>query len=244
MSSPPLLLIHTVIPVELPTSIYSLAGRFFSPFEIDETTRFSCRLAGTFGAVLTCPLEVIKTRYQSSRNSFTNANQIGEAKLSRPSIIGAFRYAERANSFVVSARFLFEVSFFRTKAFADFSKVSCRISSVSRRRGKTEFVLFFDRTSLFFVSGRFISLRMRTQNLFLSSRWNERHRWFTSRRQLQRVKRSFSSSALLPHPHSLRRGHVHLYESVVVRQNAPSTGSGVRRRAKSRVDVCLPLSLD
>jgi len=28
-------------------------------------------LAGTFGAVLTCPLEVIKTRYQSSQNAFS-----------------------------------------------------------------------------------------------------------------------------------------------------------------------------
>ncbi|CAF3938907.1 unnamed protein product, partial [Rotaria sp. Silwood1] len=27
-------------------------------------------LAGTLGAVLTCPLEVIKTRYQSSKNAF------------------------------------------------------------------------------------------------------------------------------------------------------------------------------
>jgi len=48
-------------------------------------------LAGTFGAVLTCPLEVIKTRYQSSHNSFSKTNQIGQ-NLSRPSIISAFRF--------------------------------------------------------------------------------------------------------------------------------------------------------
>jgi len=68
------------------------------------------RLAGTFGAVLTCPLEVIKTRYQSSQNSFSKANNhlnlqshmsntmthniSNSASLAnkRPSIIGSFRY--------------------------------------------------------------------------------------------------------------------------------------------------------
>ncbi len=68
------------------------------------------RLAGTFGAVLTCPLEVIKTRYQSSQNLFSKANNhlnlsssmsntmAGDIRSSvslknkRPSIMGSFRY--------------------------------------------------------------------------------------------------------------------------------------------------------
>jgi hypothetical protein len=71
---------------------------------------FIKRLAGTFGAVLTCPLEVIKTRYQSSQNLFSKTNthlnlnssmsntithNVQSSTLSihkRPSIIGSFRY--------------------------------------------------------------------------------------------------------------------------------------------------------
>ncbi|CAF1403589.1 unnamed protein product [Adineta ricciae] len=63
-------------------------------------------LAGTFGAVLTCPLEVIKTRYQSSQNSFsrektrvdlhspysnTVAYQCQQERI-RPTIIGSLRH--------------------------------------------------------------------------------------------------------------------------------------------------------
>ncbi|UJR36448.1 hypothetical protein I4U23_029171 [Adineta vaga] len=77
---------------------------------------FAGGLAGTFGAVLTCPLEVIKTRYQSSKSSFLNdhnhldlrssmSNTIAQngrllsssssIESKRPSIIKAFRYILR-----------------------------------------------------------------------------------------------------------------------------------------------------
>ncbi|CAF0812275.1 unnamed protein product [Rotaria sp. Silwood1] len=67
-------------------------------------------LAGTFGAVLTCPLEVIKTRYQSSKNSVSKEYNHLNLRSSmsntvtysirrpmpspnkRPSIIASFRY--------------------------------------------------------------------------------------------------------------------------------------------------------
>ena len=65
----------------------------------------SYSLAGTFGAVLTCPLEVIKTRYQSSQSAFaqgkTHLNfnspvsnttiDYSSIKTQRPSIIGSLR---------------------------------------------------------------------------------------------------------------------------------------------------------
>ncbi len=64
-------------------------------------------LAGTFGAVLTCPLEVIKTRYQSSQNAFSQEQTQNNLKSSmgsttthnaslemkRPSILGSLRYS-------------------------------------------------------------------------------------------------------------------------------------------------------
>jgi solute carrier family 25 protein 33/36 len=71
---------------------------------------FANRLAGTFGAVLTCPLEVIKTRYQSSKSSVSkeynhlnlsssmsntvtyNMRRSMPFSNKRPSIIAAFRY--------------------------------------------------------------------------------------------------------------------------------------------------------
>lgn len=63
-------------------------------------------LAGTFGAVLTCPLEVIKTRYQSSQNAFSQEHthlnlkstmsnttaHYSSSEIKRPSIIGSLRY--------------------------------------------------------------------------------------------------------------------------------------------------------
>ena len=66
-------------------------------------------MAGTLGAVLTCPLEVIKTRYQSSQNTFSKRSSHLDLKSSmsntttrdispsnplldkRPSIMGSFR---------------------------------------------------------------------------------------------------------------------------------------------------------
>lgn len=67
-----------------------------------ETQHFaSSSLAGTFGAVLTCPLEVIKTRYQSSQNDFARPRipldtsvttaHIGGAKMKRPTILGSLQ---------------------------------------------------------------------------------------------------------------------------------------------------------
>ncbi len=64
-------------------------------------------MAGTFGAVLTCPLEVIKTRYQSSQNAFfqektrinlkssmsSTTTHYASSEIKRPSIIGSFRYS-------------------------------------------------------------------------------------------------------------------------------------------------------
>lgn len=57
---------------------------------------FHCldRLAGTLGAVLTCPLEVIKTRYQSSQSVFFQENSKPlinnlSRQISRPTIIGS-----------------------------------------------------------------------------------------------------------------------------------------------------------
>lgn len=57
--------------------------------------------AGTCGAVLTCPLEVIKTRYQSSQNAFSQENISTHSGSSmnaskahsplRPTIIGSLR---------------------------------------------------------------------------------------------------------------------------------------------------------
>ncbi|CAF1275904.1 unnamed protein product [Adineta steineri] len=74
---------------------------------------FAGGLAGTFGAVLTCPLEVIKTRYQSSKNTFLkghnhldlrssmsntvayNIRSSASIESKRPSITAAFRYILR-----------------------------------------------------------------------------------------------------------------------------------------------------
>jgi hypothetical protein len=52
---------------------------------------YSSSLAGTFGAVLTCPLEVIKTRYQSSQNAFAQEKCQSSIGMKRPSIIGSLR---------------------------------------------------------------------------------------------------------------------------------------------------------
>ena len=67
---------------------------------------FLCSIAGTFGAVLTCPLEVIKTRYQSSQTAFSQGNtelylkssvsnstahSSASARIQRPTIIGSLR---------------------------------------------------------------------------------------------------------------------------------------------------------
>lgn len=63
-------------------------------------------IAGTFGAVLTCPLEVIKTRYQSSQNAFSQershlnlhssrsntTTDLSLLETKRPTIIGSLRY--------------------------------------------------------------------------------------------------------------------------------------------------------
>jgi hypothetical protein len=72
--------------------IYLLEGRRRK--KINRSNLHFSSLAGTLGAVLTCPLEVIKTRYQSSQNAFaremTHYSSFGGSQ--RPTIIGSLRY--------------------------------------------------------------------------------------------------------------------------------------------------------
>lgn len=58
-------------------SIYSL-GLFLSPL---------CRIGGTLGAVVTCPLEVVKTRQQSSLKSFDYYHQPSASKKPQRNVV-------------------------------------------------------------------------------------------------------------------------------------------------------------
>ncbi|UJR09650.1 hypothetical protein I4U23_013884 [Adineta vaga] len=62
-------------------------------------------LAGTFGAVLTCPLEVIKTRYQSSQNAFSQEKVHLNLHSSKSNTVAfQFRYDRKRPSIIGSLR--------------------------------------------------------------------------------------------------------------------------------------------
>ncbi len=84
---------NKIIQIDLPMYIYLLEGMKSLKVTKDSNIYFYS-LAGTFGAVLTCPLEVIKTRYQSSQNEFfqeKNQHNTTSYSSTRPSIMGSLR---------------------------------------------------------------------------------------------------------------------------------------------------------